>query len=396
MDAIAMNRPVEIPLSLLRLDRQTARAYTQIARLGGNFQVTLPAAGQGGTLPETRWEVGFRQEMEEALRASAGVVVTLEWAGARLRCCMPPAGLRAWLSARMPDLDLDQLPEPLYAAAVEALVDEVLEAAGALGNGPARLVDLVLDGDAAAGLEHEWMLRLRNAETGMTGFVILSCDGLGLMLLAGALGQRLSAPQTLDPAALPVRMRAEVGASTLSLAELRSLAEGDVVFLDEHRVDGQGQLWMRLDTRWGLGLRAQDGKLVVAQAWERIMSDESANVSDEDGVFPSGAGGAGAQGFEARPPREAGEDAGADVDGLEPSVDFGQVPVRLGFDLGERLITLDRLRTLALGEVFELDRPVADGCVRIRANGMEVGLGELVEVEGNIGVRLKSLRLGGS
>ncbi|MFX9665049.1 FliM/FliN family flagellar motor switch protein, partial [Acinetobacter baumannii] len=76
--------------------------------------------------------------------------------------------------------------------------------------------------------------------------------------------------------------------------------------------------------------------------------------------------------------------------------DFGQVPVRLGFDLGERLITLDRLRTLALGEVFELDRPVADGCVRIRANGMEVGLGELVEVEGNIGVRLKSLRLGGS
>ena len=246
----------------------------------------LPAAGPGGALPETRWEVGFRQEMEETLRASARVVVTLEWAGARLRCCLPPAGMRAWLSARMPDLDLDELPEPLYAAAVEALVDEVLDAAGALGNGPARLVDLALDGDAAAGLEHEWTLRLRNAESGMTGFVILSCDGLGLMLLAGALGQRLSAPQTLDPAAVPVRMRAEVGACTLSLAELRGLAEGDVVFLDEHRVDGQGQLWMRLDTRWGLGLRAQDGKLVVAQAWEKVMSDESVAVSDEDGVFP--------------------------------------------------------------------------------------------------------------
>ena len=49
--------------------------------------------------------------------------MTLEWAGARLRCCLPPAGMRAWLSARMPDLDLDELPEPLYAAAVEALVD---------------------------------------------------------------------------------------------------------------------------------------------------------------------------------------------------------------------------------------------------------------------------------
>ena len=115
-------------------------------------------------------------------------------------------------------------------------MDEVLDAAGA-GNGPARLVDLALDGDAAAGLEHEWTLRLRNAESGMTGFVILSCDGLGLMLLAGALG-RLSAPQTLDPAAVPVRMRAEVGACTLSLAELRGLARA-TSFLDEHRVDGQ-------------------------------------------------------------------------------------------------------------------------------------------------------------
>jgi type III secretion protein Q len=393
MDAIAMNRPVEIPLSLLRLDRQTARAYTQIARLGASFPVILPAAGPGGALPETRWEVGFRQEMEETLRASARVVVTLEWAGARLRCCLPPAGMRAWLSARMPDLDLDELPEPLYAAAVEALVDEVLDAAGALGNGPARLVDLALDGDAAAGLEHEWTLRLRNAESGMTGFVILSCDGLGLMLLAGALGQRLSAPQTLDPAAVPVRMRAEVGACTLSLAELRGLAEGDVVFLDEHRVDGQGQLWMRLDTRWGLGLRAQDGKLVVAQAWEKVMSDESVAVSDEDGVFP-----AGARRFGALAPRDAQEDAGADGDGegQEARVDFGLVPVRLDFDLGERLITLDRLRTLAPGEVFELDRPVVDGCVRIRANGMDVGLGELVEVDGNIGVRLKALRLGDS
>ena len=319
--------------------------------------------------------------------------MTLEWAGARLRCCLPPAGMRAWLSARMPDLDLDELPEPLYAAAVEALVDEVLDAAGALGNGPARLVDLALDGDAAAGLEHEWTLRLRNAESGMTGFVILSCDGLGLMLLAGALGQRLSAPQTLDPAAVPVRMRAEVGACTLSLAELRGLAEGDVVFLDEHRVDGQGQLWMRLDTRWGLGLRAQDGKLVVAQAWEKVMSDESVAVSDEDGVFP-----AGARRFGALAPRDAHEDAGADGDGegQEARVDFGLVPVRLDFDLGERLITLDRLRTLAPGEVFELDRPVVDGCVRIRANGMDVGLGELVEVDGNIGVRLKALRLGDS
>ena len=64
MDAIAMNRPVEIPLSLLRLDRQTARAYTQIARLGASFPVILPAAGPGA-LPETRWEVGFRQEMEK-------------------------------------------------------------------------------------------------------------------------------------------------------------------------------------------------------------------------------------------------------------------------------------------------------------------------------------------
>ena len=103
------------------------------------------------------------------------------------------------------------------------------------------------------------------------------------------------------------------------------------------------------------------------------MSDESVAVSDEDGVFP-----AGARRFGALAPRDAHGMPG-DGEGQEARVDFGLVPVRLDFDLGERLITLDRLRTLAPGEVFELDRPVVDGCVRIRANGMDVGLGELVE-----------------
>ena len=56
-----------------------------------------------------------------------------------------------------------------------------------------------------------------------------------------------------------------------------------------------------------------------------------------------------ARGASARCARDAHEDAGADGDGegQEARVDFGLVPVRLDFDLGERLITLDRLRTLA-------------------------------------------------
>ena len=66
------------------------------------------------------------------------------------------------------------------------------------------------------------------------------------------------------------------------------------------------------------------------------------------------------------------------------------VPVRLSFDLGEVSLTLAQLRALQPGQTLDLGHPLA-GAVRIRANGALVGEGDLVEIDGQIGVSVRHL-----
>ena len=70
------------------------------------------------------------------------------------------------------------------------------------------------------------------------------------------------------------------------------------------------------------------------------------------------------------------------VDGGEG---LGKLSVRLSFDLGERSIPLADLMQLGPGHVFDLGRDVRKA-VTIRANGRPVGEGEIVDVDGQIGV----------
>ena len=78
---------------------------------------------------------------------------------------------------------------------------------------------------------------------------------------------------------------------------------------------------------------------------------------------------------------DADTSAGAfDVDGL---------PVQLIFVAGEMEIPLRELHAMAPGYVFDLRRPV-ERHVEIRANGRTVGTGELVDIDGRVGVRVLS------
>ena len=62
----------------------------------------------------------------------------------------------------------------------------------------------------------------------------------------------------------------------------------------------------------------------------------------------------------------------------------------VGFELGERSLSLHELQTLAPGFTFDLGRDLRQA-VQIRANGMLIGTGELVDIDGRIGVVVTSL-----
>jgi type III secretion protein Q len=55
--------------------------------------------------------------------------------------------------------------------------------------------------------------------------------------------------------------------------------------------------------------------------------------------------------------------------------------------LGEKELTLGDVERLARGSILELDTGKADP-VRLAVNGKCVGKGELVEIEGKLGVRI--------
>ena len=87
--------------------------------------------------------------------------------------------------------------------------------------------------------------------------------------------------------------------------------------------------------------------------------------------------------------------AGAPAAGAAPgdqpappgAIDADDIPIRLVFIAGDTEVALRDLQRIAPGYVFKLQQPV-DRHVTVRANGKTIGSGELVEVDGRVGVRL--------
>ena len=71
----------------------------------------------------------------------------------------------------------------------------------------------------------------------------------------------------------------------------------------------------------------------------------------------------------------------------ENGFDTDILPVKLQFVAGETEVPFGELCSIGDGYVFDLGKAVR-GHVEIRANGRTIGNGELVEVDGRIGVRI--------
>ena len=88
------------------------------------------------------------------------------------------------------------------------------------------------------------------------------------------------------------------------------------------------------------------------------------------------------------PDAAARDDVGQESDSARGgALDTDLLPVQLVFVAGETEVALRDLRRIAPGYVFDLGRPV-DRHVEVRANGRRIGIGELVEIDRRVGVRL--------
>lgn len=365
--------------ALPRLSVTEAEAVSLIARHGAAMMFALPwpqealltsppydieAADQS-----TAWQLGFASGYSDALYAACDVRRDLEWAGGRLRLHLPHSLLSAWVSASLPAAPLCDLPEVLLPVAVETLLTQVCGAVDAMHTSAGIHVCEAAASDSP--LRHAWTLTVRNQTADQVVHAVLEADALGLMLLANLIKRAPRVANGMLEDTVPVAVCADLGWTTLPASELKNLRPGDTLFIDHYRVMPEGDLWLVAGTQ-GLRIRPLADSYCVTQGWTSLMNDIP--EFSEDPLERE-------ESFDDDPPET--ESAS--------TFDVDAVPVRLTFTLGERQLTLGELRSLQPGETFDLARPLTSGPVIVRANGAWLGTGDLVDIDGRIGVTLRTL-----
>jgi flagellar motor switch protein FliM len=191
-------------------------------------------------------------------------------------------------------------------------------------------------------------------------------------------------------------LRAEIGHAEILRRDLASLRVKDVVLLDA--------LTARPDRGEGgtVRLRVGAGRVGRLDA-ELVLEDDQFKARIEalvlGGPVLQSVGAAEAQGEEDEeytnpelemPPEAQG---GADVDDVnkpEGSDLLGDVPLQIAVELARVPVSAEEIVALRPGQVIELNRSPGEP-VELSVNGKVVARGELVEVEGHLGVRVLSL-----
>jgi type III secretion system YscQ/HrcQ family protein len=192
------------------------------------------------------------------------------------------------------------------------------------------------------------------------------------------------APVEIEPhaarlASAPVRLTVEIGRTLLSRAELASMAAGDVVVFD--RFGPRPPLGGPVTLRLGRGrIHAHlDGEgITVVKGFELGVVHMDAPESTQSSLPPTAT--AATATSTDRPDDKA--PAGGARDAL-----LGELPVEVACELGRVTLTGRELLELRPGAVLPVGRPLA-GPIDLTVGGRVIARGELVDVEGEIGVRL--------
>jgi type III secretion protein Q len=185
----------------------------------------------------------------------------------------------------------------------------------------------------------------------------LLLDDAARRYLASVMRERPCAAGTADDwIRLPATVRLVAGWADLSASAVAALGLRDVVLLDECFIGAGESLLALLGPNVGFRCNLKGAAMEALESVGEILPD-----------------------------------AHEEQDGGDASVQIDDLPVRLTFDMGERTVSFAELRTLQPGYLFNLGRDPRS-TVSIRANGQLIGEGELVDIEGRIGVSIVRLR----
>lgn len=303
---------------------------------------------------------------QAVLQAAGTRRLRIEWGGGQLALDLPPATLNQWLLAVLALPELDSLPEAFQPVALAHLLDQLLAPLQASGRGSAQLRDTQPAQGRPDWAPHAVQLTLTLAD-GNPLQALLHMDSLGLMLVGSLAQSAAPADHAPDPDELPVALELCIGQTVLPAAQLSALKVGGWVACSQSHLGAGDALLLRCALKagqhWSLPARV-DGLQLIPLSRACIMSISQTPGDDLNS--------------------HAGDD--------ESPVSLDQMPVHLSFDLGRKTLTLAQLRQLGEGQALALDRPVQQG-VTLRANGAVIGQGQLLDIDGRMGVLISSLHM---
>ena len=318
------------PLALPRVSRQDAAA----SRTRCTPRASLPLG------PELRLRLC---EPDGRACGPHPMRVRLEWGEHALAVHCPAALVGDALRALEPGLDLAALPADLAGLLLEiALIDLVHAWERASG----RCVSLTEAAPHAADPGPGLRLLLGTQDGDTLCAVHLACSQ--------AQADAVLATWPVQPRSLlwlPLAAVLRIGATRITHGVLASLRPGDAVLLED-----------------------RTALLVVAERWSATAAVAAGRWTLTEAPHPLRDHPEGTQTM--AEPHEDGA----------PAANGDELPVTLTFEVGRLVLEFGEVRRFGPGSVIEL--PTRQKLVQIAANGRRVGEGELVEVDGALGVRI--------
>ncbi|MEB4589421.1 type III secretion system cytoplasmic ring protein SctQ [Candidatus Thiothrix sp. Deng01] len=201
------------------------------------------------------------------------------------------------------------------------------------------------------GFRMQTVLQKNNAPI-FTGFGLLLLDPQLYPYLQERLGHWPS-ETNLDWDEHHTPLRLEISRIIFSMQEVNQLEPSDLILLEETRFVEDGLLRLRLDSGYYCEAtlnRTQQSNLTVNSEWMPMSNNEQKQNIEH----------------------------------------ISQIPVQLSFDLGEKTLSFNEVRQLHPGYILELGKSLPE-IVQIRSQHRLIGTGELVEINGRVGVRILNL-----
>ena len=183
-----------------------------------------------------------------------------------------------------------------------------------------------------------------------------------------SLVQRLTDKVTDNINDLSVIARLEFGSTDLSLNDIQTLEKGDVIFVDHLLSTNLSIFRAIIDPNLIVVVRIEDSNFMV----EEVITDNNSEHMDSGLDNPDNVSSN----------NDISENAQSDL--------INKLQVNITFELGSISVALDELRQLQTGSIIPLNRPLGKA-VNIYNNGRLLGIGELVDIENKLGVRIVGL-----